>query len=282
MKILFVGGGNMAFAIISGLINKKHEIYVIDPVVSARKKFKKLLKSKSTNTSKIFFFKGLEEFIAKEVTTSWIVFAIKPQQITNVFKEIGRTDGAMFNRTPILSIVAGLKIKTIKKITGNKNIVRAMPNTPSLIKMGITGYSTTKHISLRILKQAEKILSQVGEVERLPNEKLIDAVTAVSGSGPGYVFKFISALEKAAIKTGLPKCYLKKFLFWTLKGSLYLWNYSEESSNDLINKVASKGGTTQEAIDFLNKGNFDELIVLAVEKAKIKSEDISLELDRQI
>jgi pyrroline-5-carboxylate reductase len=157
-----------------------------------------------------------------------------------------------------------------------------MPNTPALIKMGITGFFATKNISLKTQSQAIKILSQIGEVVELPNEAMIDTVTAISGSGPGYIFKFVSAIEKAALKAGLPESILRKFIFSTFFGSIQLWNQSGESSNDLILKVASKGGTTQEALNYLEACGFDDLIIKAIGKAKDKSKNLSLEIDHQI
>ena len=137
-------------------------------------------------------------------------------------------------------------------------------------------------VSFKTKKQATKILSQIGQVVELPNEAMIDVVTAVSGSGPGYTFKFISALEKAAIHAGLPKAFVRKFIYTTLIGSVQLWEQSGDNSEDLVLKVASKGGTTEEALNHLDNGNFDNLIIKAIKKAKDKSRSLSLEINRQV
>ena len=281
MKILFIGGGNMSFAIISGLILNKHSIFVIDPLHLARKKILKLA-NKTNSMSSIEVFVDLEEFSNKNIMPSWIVLAVKPQQISAINLEIKKIMPKFISKSPLMSIVAGLSIKTLKKITKNDHIIRTMPNTPSLIKMGITGFFATKNISFKTKKQATKILSQIGQVVELPNEAMIDVVTAVSGSGPGYTFKFISALEKAAIHAGLPKAFVRKFIYTTLIGSVQLWEQSGDNSEDLVLKVASKGGTTEEALNHLDNGNFDNLIIKAIKKAKDKSRSLSLEINRQV
>jgi len=281
MKILFIGGGNMSFAIISGLIYNKHSIFVIDPLPDARKKILKLSK-KTHSMSTVEVFDNLNEFSKKNIIPSWSILSVKPQQINSINFEIKETKPTFIAKSPLISIVAGLSIRTLKKITKNSQIIRAMPNTPALIKMGITGYYATKNVSLKTQNQATKILSQIGEVVKLPSETMIDTITAISGSGPGYTFKFISAIEKAAINSGLPKVFLRKFIYTTLIGSVQLWDKSGENSEDLMHKVASKGGTTEEALNHLDTGNFDNLIIKAVEKAKKKSEYLSLEINRQI
>ena len=281
MKLLFSGGGNMASAIISGLSTKKHNIYVIDPSPLARKKILRLGKNNS-NRSVIEVFSNIQDFLKKNIKPSWLLLGVKPQQINSVYQEIRRVKVDWISTTPILSIVAGLNIKTLQVLTKNKNIFRAMPNTPAIIRMGITGYFCTKNLSLKLEKDAVRFLSQVGEVVKLPNEQCIDVVTAISGSGPGYTFKFISALEMAALNVGLPKSFINKFIFSTLNGSLQLWNQGQESSKDLISKVASKGGTTEEALNYLDDYGFDGLIINAVEKAKNKSRSLSLETNKQV
>lgn len=281
MKILFIGGGNMAFAIISGLASKSNSIFVIDPIPLARKKILKLALGNTCNSS-VEVFRDIKEFSNINVKPTWIILAIKPQQIHLIYKETRELKIPWISTSPILSIVAGLSIKTLKVMTKNKNIIRAMPNTPALIKMGVTGYYSTKNTPLKIQKQAIKILSQIGEVIKVSNEPMIDAVTAISGSGPGYIFKFISAIEKAAIKTGLPKTLLKRFIFPTLNGSLQLWKKSKKSPKDLIKKVASKGGTTEAALSCLVDGGFDGLIIKAIKRAKNRSKNLSLEIDRQV
>ena len=281
MKILFIGGGNMSHAIISGLISNRHSIFVIDPVDLARKKILKLTKQKSCKSS-IEVFNDLKDFKKKDVRPLWIILAIKPQQVGLLYREILKAKINWLSKSSFLSIVAGLSIKTLKKITQSKNIVRAMPNTPALIKMGVTGYYSTRNNSLEIQKQAIKILSQIGEVIKLPSEKMIDAVTAVSGSGPGYIFKFISAIEQAAVNSGLPKSFASKVVFFTVIGSIKLWEKSDNSSEELISTVASKGGTTQEALSYLESRDFTYIIDKAIAKAKTKSKTLSLEIDKQI
>ena len=281
MKILFIGGGNMSFAMVSGLILNKHSIFVIDPLPAARKKILNLSKKAHAMTS-IEIFKNLDEFSRRNIIPSFTILSIKPQQIKFISQEIKKTKTSFISNSPLISIVAGLSIRTLIKITKNNQIIRAMPNTPALIKMGITGFFATKNISLKTRRQAFKILSQIGEVVELPNENMIDTVTAISGSGPGYIFKFISAIEKAAINAGLPKAFLRKFIHTTLVGSVQLWEKSDVDSGDLMLRVASKGGTTEEALNHLNAGNFDDLIIRAVEKAKNKSKHLSLEINKQI
>ena len=165
-SIVFIGGGNMSFAIISGLILNKHSIFVIDPLHLARKKILALAK-KTNSMSSIEVFGDLDEFSKKNIMPSWIVLAVKPQQISAINLEIKKIMPKFISKSPLMSIVAGLSIKTLKKITKNDHIIRTMPNTPSLIKMGITGFFATKNFSFK--KHKKRLIKPAYVMESFNN-----------------------------------------------------------------------------------------------------------------
>ena len=151
-----------------------------------------------------------------------------------------------------------------------------MPNMPALISKGTTAYVANHAVSEKQLKMAEKLLLSVGSLHRLENEALMDAVTAISGSGPAYVFYFIECLIRAATELGLPEDLAKSLVMGTLKGSADLAYGSSVSPGALKAAVASPGGTTQAALDILIKDCvFEEILMQAVRAAKERSEELS-------
>ncbi len=261
MMINFIGGGNIAQAIINGLIKNnysKNDIHVleINPV----------------QISKIESELGVSVSNSIDMSDdSIIILAVKPNQIELVCKNIR----LRIKDHLVISVAAGVKTEKICQwLGGYKNIVRAMPNLSAKIQQGITALYVNKDISSSRKEEANNILKSVGKVIWLDDEDKIDAVTALSGSGPAYVFMFIEALIVAGQKIGLSLEEAQILSYSTIYGSALLAENNTTSLDDLIKNVTSKGGTTEQGIKVLNDHNFKEIIQLATEAAYNRAKEI--------
>ena len=257
-KLAIVGAGVMGSAILDTIITRKifpaNTILVIDLDQKKLTRLKKLKVQISTNP-------------ADAADAKIILLAIKPQQLSTACKNW--TTNAL-----VISILAGTKITSLKKITGSVKIARAMPNTPAQISAGITGWLATKKVSITEKKLVQKILTGLGTEIELNNEKQLDTVTAISGSGPAYFFAFAEALEIAAKKLGLGRN-AYKFVAETFFGAAQLAKTSEKKFSELRKNVTSKGGTTAAALEIFEKEKFVKIIEKAAQAAKKKSEKLS-------
>lgn len=247
----------MGEALIKGLY-KKHSIYVCEANASRVK----YLKNK---------YRGIAAGDLKMMeTASVIILAVKPQDMETLLKQIPVGKNQLF-----ISIAAGLTTKFFEKYLGGKvRIVRAMPNMPALIAEGITGISAGRYAATADIKAAENILQTIGQTV-IVKESMIDAVTAVSGSGPAYVFLFVEQWIKAAIKLGFDQEQARQLVYKTLLGSAHLLEQSQFNAGELRTKVTSKGGTTQAALDIFAKRKFDQLMKDALTAAKKRAKELA-------
>lgn len=197
-----------------------------------------------------------------------VILAVKPQDMEAVLVKIG--DSPLF-----ISIAAGLTTKFFEQRLGGKaRVVRSMPNMPALIGEGITGIAAGKYATAADLKLAQKILGTIGETV-IVKESMLDAVTAVSGSGPAYVFLFVEQWIAAAKALGFKELDAKALVYKTLTGSAHLLEKSPFDAATLRAKVTSKGGTTQAALDVFFKGKFDQLVKKALLAAKKRAKGLA-------
>ncbi len=262
MKVVFIGGGNMALALVSGLLEqgaKPADLSVVDISVEARQKFEVMGLSVSSTLSDVNFVPDV------------VILAVKPQQL----KEAIHSHASNLKNSLIISIVAGIPVASISDwLDDHERIVRVMPNTPALIRAGVSGmYNGSKTIGDRVL--AEAVVGSVGQYVWCETESLIDAVTAVSGSGPAYVFYFIEALEAAALELGLTKDAARLLSLETFLGASRLAARSEEPPSVLRNRVTSKGGTTAAALDSFEVDQLKEIIVKGVKRANSRSTELA-------
>lgn len=237
MKITFIGGGNMAVALIGGLRRQGFSaagIQVVEPFEKARDTLTEGFGVRCTATVD-----------AAALNCEALVLAVKPQQLREAVAPIcGKLDGQL-----VVSIAAGLRMADISRWLGNyKRLVRTMPNTPALIGAGITGLCADPSVDLEGRTQAEKILKAVGHTVWIADEAQMDAVTAVSGSGPAYVFYFLEAMEAAALNLGFDPRAARQLTVETFLGATRLAEQSNESLSTLRQRVTSKGGTTEAAL----------------------------------
>jgi pyrroline-5-carboxylate reductase len=237
MKITFIGGGNMATALIGGMKKQGFSaagIQVVEPFAEARERL-----------TAEFGVRCAPVIDAAALNCEVLVLAVKPQQMKEALAPAaGKLTGQL-----VISIAAGLRLADLGRwLGGNCKLVRAMPNTPSLIGAGITGLYAGADVDRELRDVADKILRAVGSTLWVDDENLMDAVTAVSGSGPAYVFYFIEAVQKAGAELGLSADAARQLAIETFVGAARLAATSEDSVATLRERVTSKGGTTAAAL----------------------------------
>lgn len=260
-KIALIGCGNMGQVFLETLYQIKSfkKLYVIkkgpDKIKNLQKKY----------TKNVNFSIDLKNCLDCDI----VIVAVKPQE----FRKLSL---ALKNNTLVISIMAGISIKEIGKILWAKKIIRAMPNMPARIKKGVIGYFANKNVSTKEKAFAQKLFSQMGLAFSVSSEKEIDMVTAVSGSGPAYVFYMINALIKSAYFIGLKGDLAKKIAIETFKGSLALVNEKTDFST-LIKNVASKGGTTEAGLKEFDRAKTEKIWQKAVFSAHKRAKQLSKE-----
>jgi pyrroline-5-carboxylate reductase len=230
MKIAFIGGGKMGQAMLSAILNKG--LSTPQDVAVSDKNSERLKQLKADLTEVMAGLKG----------------RIKPEQL-------------------VLSIVAGKSIKTLNRGLSHKAIVRAMPNTPAQIGSGMSVWAATAAVTEKQRASAISILGAMGEELYVEDESVIDMATAVSGSGPAYVFLFMEALIDAAVEIGLPRDAARELVLKTITGSAEYAAKSDKGLAQLREMVTSPGGTTAEALEVFQKGGFSELVRQAIDAA---------------
>lgn len=256
MNILIIGGGHMGFTYAKGVLDAElpnTTINILEHNV-ARRKF-----------LQGYHFRLFERYENCLSDADMILFAVKPQKCVALFDEI---KNAVSDRQIFISIMAGVSVAVIAKYLKVDKIVRAMPNLPAQLGKGMTGVFFSTTIQSNEQATVLKILATTGEVISLPKESDIDAITGVSGSGPAYVFYFMNAMIQAAIEMGFTKQDAKKMVAQTFRGAVAQFNASDDDLSTWINRVASKGGTTREALDVLDVEKVGAHIKKAVFAAK--------------
>jgi pyrroline-5-carboxylate reductase len=264
MKIAFIGGGNMGEAILGALLGKKlckpADISVSDISGPRRDYLKKQYGITVTADNK-------DAVAGKDV----VVLAVKPQQISDIFADL---KGSLKPYQLVLSIAAGVKISTIKQGMGHANIVRSMPNTPAQIGLGVSGWTATNEVSSEQKAWAKTILGAMGKELYFDDEKYLDMVTAVSGSGPAYVYLFAESLIDAAVDLGLNRQDAGELVLQTMLGAAHLMQKSAKTPAELRRDVTSKGGTTESAIKVFEESGLAEIINRAVKAACQRAKEL--------
>ncbi len=259
-----IGVGNMGTALLKGVLSsntidkEKTIIYDVREEVIKNRIQEFNVKAVSSNTE-----------LVKQV--KFIIIAVKPQNIDSVLEEIGPQ---LSEEQILISIAAGVTLDYIKKfISKNIGLVRVMPNAPVLVGEGASAIAHNKNITENDLKYVKKILNSVGKVVEL-EEKHIDAVTGLSGSGPAYVFVMIEALADGGVKMGLPRNIALKLAAQTVLGSAKMLIETGMHPGELKDMVASPGGTTITALHEIEKGKLRATLISAVEAATLKSKSL--------
>lgn len=269
MEISFIGGGNMAAALIGGMVGRGFDaasIRVIDPVADARDRL-----------SRDYGVRCYESLPADAAMGEVIVLAVKPQQMRAVCAGLS----GRLREELVLSIAAGIRLEDLSRwLGGHAQLARCMPNTPALIGMGITGLYARTAVSATQREQAQRILEAVGRVIWVDTEHALDAVTAVSGSGPAYVFYFIEAMQRAAVDAGLDVEAARALVLETFRGATELAARSDEPVSRLRERVTSKGGTTERALATMQQHAVADAIMHAVDAARARAAELGEELGK--
>ncbi|MGB2832742.1 MAG: pyrroline-5-carboxylate reductase [Methylotenera sp.] len=268
MNISFIGGGNMARAIIGGLKNNGFDmtnICVIEPNAATR--------AALTSEFNVQTFDTYVENFNTPKAQSVIILAVKPQILQEVCQQLAPKLVNQQTSPPlIISIAAGIRSQEISRWLGYYSaIVRVMPNTPAQIQAGISALYAMPHVSQAQRDQATTILTAVGLTLWLEDETKMDAITAISGSGPAYVFYLIEALQEAAVHLGLKPEEARLLALQTFAGASLLAKQSTEDIKTLRAQVTSKGGTTEQGILALEAANIKQIIFKAAQAAADKS-----------
>lgn len=270
MNITFIGGGNMASALISGLLQQgfiAEQLYVVEINVENCEKLK--LKFGILATS------DLAEGVAK---SDVILLSVKPQQLHELTQDLL----PLLKDQLLISIAAGIRASDIMRwLGGYKRVVRAMPNTPSLVRSGVTGLYAAASVNELDRKNAEAILAAVGSTLWVVEEEMLHAVTAISGSGPAYIFYFIESMQQAGIELGLTPVQARQLSLQTFLGASKLASLSDEDVITLRARVTSKGGTTERAIQAMEKSDIKHKIMVAIHAASDRSHEMSDEFGRK-
>jgi len=254
-KVGFIGGGNMAAAMIGGMLKKGYAASDIDVAETGPER-----RAWLEHEFGITAHASDDAILAAEV----IVLAVKPQQLAEVLRALP----PLLPEQLVLSIAAGARANDISRwLGGHAAVVRAMPNTPALVGAGIAGLFALPAVTETQKEQASRILEAVGRTVWLQQEAQIDVVTAISGSGPAYVFYFIEALEQAGIDLGLPAETARLLTLQTFFGAAALAIKDQSAPAELRARVTSKGGTTERGILVLEEGGVGYAIGLAARAA---------------
>ena len=263
-NIGFIGAGNMATALISGLIESGFENKKIFSSSPEESHLKKLREDFSINVS------SKNQVVFQSAST--VVFAVKPNVINEVIKEMS---GLLLELKPLLiSIVAGFQISEIEKEIGSRHkIIRAMPNTPASVGMGVTALTSNDLIVSEDKKKAEAIFGAVGTTCWLAEESF-DLFTSLISSGPAYIFYLIEAFIEAAKDLGLKENLTKKLIVEMIKGSATLAGESEDTPSVLRKKVTSPGGVTERALEILKEKKVNEHFIEAILQGAFRSKSL--------
>ncbi len=260
--IAFIGGGNMASAIVGGLIRSGREaasILVIDPGDAARAKLQA--------DFGVATLAAADPALASAETVVW---AVKPQ----FFQAAAAPCAAHVGQALHLSVMAGIRTEAIARASGAARIVRAMPNTPALIGQGIAGLFAREAVTAADRARVEAVLAPTGRTLWVAREVDLDAVTALSGSGPAYVFYFVEAMMQGAVEMGLSAEQGRMLALATWAGATALGEASSDAPELLRERVTSKGGTTQAAISALDAAGVKPAFVAALKAAQQRAREL--------
>ncbi len=257
MKILLIGGGNMGKTYADSFIAhhsvNKEDLYILEHYEEKANYFK------SVGFTHVFFQPS--DYISE---VDLIILAVKPQDSQEVFGAIAPYVSAT---QVVMSIMAGVKIEAIRKALPTQKIVRVMPNLPAQVRMGMSGFTSSEEVSKEELFSVHNLLNTTGKSLYFDDEAKLDAVTAISGSGPAYVYFFMDAMMTKAVEMGFTKEQAELLVGQTFLGAVHLQNIRSLSCKEWMQKVASRGGTTEAALEKFANSELEKLISEGLEAA---------------
>ena len=264
--IAFIGGGNMASAIIGGLLRQGHpatSILVVEPWDTQRERL-------GVQFAQVSVLPAASETLG---AAELVVWAVKPQ----TFKDAALATAPFVSEALHLSVAAGITSSSIAAWLGSERIVRAMPNTPALVGLGMSGLYAREAVSAEDRTLVEKVVATTGESVWVDTEDQLDAVTALSGSGPAYVFYFLEAMREAGAAMGLPPEVAQRLAEGTFIGAATLAQRSDEPLHTLRERVTSKGGTTHAALTAMEASGIKHAFISAMQAAQHRAAEMGRE-----
>ena len=267
-QLAFIGGGNMASAILGGLLKQglaPSQVCVVEPFAEAA--------AKLTADFGVTVHTAATDALAKANVVIW---AVKPQ----VFKEAAMPVATFTTQALHLSVAAGIRSDSIAHWLKTERVVRSMPNTPALVGQGITGLYAREGVTAQDQQLIARVLKSTGETLWVDKESDLDVVTALSGSGPAYVFYFLEAMTEAGVKMGLPHAQAYHLAQATFGGATHLARQSSESPEVLRQRVTSKGGTTYAALTSMANAQVKESFIAAMLAAQKRAAELGDEFGK--
>ena len=264
----FIGGGNMASAIMGGLIRQgmpPEQIRVVEPFEATRKAL--------ITQHGVVAQEAAGEFLQDAALVVW---AVKPQ----MFAEAAEPVRPFTNRAVYLSVMAGIRTGSIASACGNDRIIRCMPNTPALVGRGMTALFASAGVPQADRTRAEQVMRTTGDTLWVDQEEHLDAVTALSGSGPAYVFYFLEAMQQAGEQMGLSAGQARQLALSTFEGASALAANSSEPLSLLRERVTSKGGTTYAALTSMEGSGMKDAFIRAMHAARQRAVELGDEFGR--
>ncbi len=265
MNVLIVGGGNMGRSFAQSFLNAK--ILTHKQLTIIEKDAAQIAELNRIKLGQVYNEFG--DFITEK---DLIIIAVKPQDAYAIYPKLSPF---ITEKHIILTIMAGVSIATLEEHLQTKKVVRAMPNLPCQIGMGVTGFMVSEKISQHDVDFIRKLLETTGGTIQVYDEDKLNAITAISGSGPAYVFYFMDAMINKSMEMGFSHTEASKIVEQTFLGAVELYKVNNLSCKEWIEKVASKGGTTEAAIRQFNQQAVSENIELGLEKALLRSRELS-------
>lgn len=263
MKIAIIGCGNM------GLTYAK--AFLKDNIVTQNNLL--LIEKNAQLKERLNSFGNVANQIDERIKEfDTIILSIKPQDSHAIYADLRQ----YINPSQLLiSIMAGITIQSLQQNLNHLSIIRAMPNTPAQLGMGITGFAASKETKVQDILKADNLLNSTGKTIFFEDESKLDAVTALSGSGPAYFYFIVNAMIEAGEKMGIDKHVAALLVKQTMNGAFHLLNTSENSIDELIQSVASKGGTTEAALSAFKEGHLGETIIKGILSAENRAKELS-------
>jgi len=267
MKILIIGGGNMGLTYAKSFVKSK---------LVENENLHILIKPNHQDLSNFHWGKIHTSPNAFIVEMDLIILAVKPQDFFQLSKEIKQFINP---QQVVLSIMAGISIAKIQSLLNTQKVIRSMPNLPSQIGLGMTVYSSANEVTRLELVMVQNLLNSTGKSIYTNDEIKIDAATSISGSGPAYVFYFMNSMIKSAIEMGFTQAEAELMVFQTFKGAVELFGNNKFSCEEWIQKISSKGGTTESAFLLLHEYSIEKRLINAYEKAFEKAIKLGKEVE---
>jgi pyrroline-5-carboxylate reductase len=259
-----IGMGVMGEAIFLGLVNK--QVIAVENILAADPQ-----KDRLQELEEKYHLKSKPDNATAVQDADVVILCVKPQKLTDVIKSL---QGKIHPQALVLSIIAGATVDSLITGLGHPSVVRAMPNTPAQIGQGMTVWTQSQETSEQQHNLAKQILAALGQEIYVEEERYIDMATAVSGTGPAYVFLFLEAMIDSGVHLGLPRRIAEKMVLQTIKGSIEFYNQNHSHPARLRNQVTSPGGTSATAIYYLEKMGFRTAISRAIWAAFTRSQEL--------